>query len=295
MTAALEPDAPDARAAAFLARKARAFDDALDAAQPRVLENRDTEAVHDLRVALRRLRTLLRLARPVFGRFHTDAVRGAFAALQTSTGNLRDEEALVETLDALSFDHAPLHEWRRRRLARERRLRQSLVSRLRRGELDQARALLHALLVLPVRPDRDPSLRIFARRVVRKARRGVESRRDAPTDDAVLLHDLRIAYKKLRYAVEIFSEALPTDLAAMAEPAARFQKRLGDLHDLDVAIAALGRARGLASESRAHVIAALREARAKKLAKYVAEMNPAEEIAPDAPSVGVTPTEASRS
>jgi len=271
----------DVRTAAFLASKARAFDEALGLAQPRVLGNTDTEAVHDLRVALRRLRTLLKLARPVFGAFHTDAVRQAFAQLQASTGDLRDEEALYETLDGLGLDDGPLTAWRARRGLRDRRLRGNLVSRLRHGELDNARAMLHALLTLPVRPDRDVALGKFARRMVQKARRGVEARRDTPPDDVVGLHDLRIAYKKLRYAVEIFAEALPADLAAMAEPAARFQKRLGDLHDIDVAKIAIARARGLDAASRLLVVAALDTARTRKLAKYVAEMKPAE-VAPDA-------------
>jgi len=273
----LETPDPQPRTAAFLAHKARAFNDALEAAQPRVLGNTDSEAVHDLRVALRRLRTLLKLARPIFGEFHTDAVRQAFADLQTSTGDLRDEEALADTLEGLGLDHTSLVSWRTRRMARDKRLRSGLVRRLRQGELDRARAMLLALLTLPVRPDRDVALHKFARRMVQKARRGVESRRDTPPDDVVGLHDLRIAYKKLRYAVEIFAEALPADLAAMAEPAARFQKRLGDIHDLDVAKIALARARGLDAGTRLLVIAALDEGRAKKLAKYVAEMNPLED------------------
>jgi CHAD domain-containing protein len=268
------------RVAPFLAQKARAFDEALAAAQPRVLGNTDSEAVHDLRVALRRLRTLLKLARPIFGAFHTDAVRRAFVDLQASTGDLRDEEALADTLHSLKLDHASLTTWRARRLARDKRLRGSLVRRLRRGELDRARALLQALLTLPVHPDRDAALHKFGRRMVQKAQRGVESRRDTAEDDVVGLHDLRIAYKKLRYAVEIFTEALPADLAAMAEPAARFQKRLGDLHDLDVARVAVARARGLEPSARLLVLQALDEARARKLAKYVAEMHPAEAPVP---------------
>jgi CHAD domain-containing protein len=272
------------RSAAFLAQRALGFDDALGRAEPRVLGNLDTEAVHDLRVALRRLRTLLKLARPVFGGFHTDAVRLSFAALQASTGDLRDEEALTDTLDGLGLSLPPLVAWRERRQARERRLRRGLMTRLRGGELSRAREMLRALLVLPVRPDRDVGLGKYARRVVSKARRGVESRRDVDPDDVVGLHDLRIAYKKLRYAVEIFEGVLPADLAAMAEPAARFQKRLGDLHDIDVAKVALGRARGLEPATRAAVLAALDAARAKKLAKYVAEMTPAASALPPTPA-----------
>ncbi len=274
LTVPTSEDAGPLATAAFLTKKARGFDDALAAAQPRVLGNSDPEAVHDLRVALRRLRTLLKLARPIFGGFHTDAVRTAFAELQAATGDLRDEEVLSETLDALGIKDARVTEWRKRRRARDRRLRANVVGRIRHGELDRARTLLNALLALPVRPSRDVPLARFARRMVRRAQGGVEERRDTPESDVVGLHDLRIAYKKLRYAVEIFAEALPADLAAMAEPAARFQKRLGDIHDLDVAKVAMARARGLDPRARQRIALALDAAREKKLAKYIAEMKP---------------------
>jgi CHAD domain-containing protein len=268
----------EARSAPFIARKARALDDALAAALPRVLGNTDTEAVHDLRVALRRLRTLLKLARPVLGRFHADAVRAGFVALQTATGDLRDEEALVETLDALAMAHEPLRAWRQRRLVRERRLRRSLIQHLQRGELDTARALLHALLLLPVRPDRDVPLGKLARRLVKSAREEVLAGLGATPDDVVGLHNLRIAYKKLRYAIEIFEEALPPDLVAMGATATRFQKRLGDLHDLDVAKVSIHRARGMGPVMQRRVLLALDGARAKKLAKYLAELVPEEAL-----------------
>jgi CHAD domain-containing protein len=261
--------------AAFLKAKAEALDAELALAEPRVLGASDSEAVHDLRVALRRLRTLLKLAGPVFGRFHADAVRQTFADLQTSTGTLRDEEALAETLDGLPLGLPGLKDWRARRLVRDKRLRGQLVRRLRSGELERARAMLRALLTLPVRPDRDADLSKLARKVVLRAQEGVEARRDAPPDDPMRLHDLRIAYKKLRYAVEIFTEALPVDLAAMAEPAARLQKRLGEIHDIDVAKLSIARAHGLDLTTRQLTLAALFQVRAKRLAKYVAEMYPA--------------------
>ena len=110
--------------------------------------------------------------------------------------------------------------------------------------------------------------------------------RDAPTEDAVALHDLRIAYKELRYAAELLADALPADLAAMAIPAAQFQKRLGEIHDADMALAALKRARGLDPTTHAAALAGLESLRAKRVAKYVAEMAPhaGDPEVPDAPA-----------
>src|SRR5277367_5359388 len=97
--------------AAFIARKARALDASLAKAIRRVMTNADDEALHDMRVAIRRLRTLLRLARPIYGSYRTSAVRKAFTRVQSKTGELRDDEALSETLGGLSVDDPALTAW----------------------------------------------------------------------------------------------------------------------------------------------------------------------------------------
>jgi CHAD domain-containing protein len=227
-----------------------------------------------MRVAIRRLRTLLRFARPLFGRFRADAVRASFTAVQARTGELRDEEALAETLAALPVDDPAFVAWRERRRSREKRLRGDVTALLQAGDLTRARRMLAALLLLPVKPSRDRSLGRFARRAVNRARKKVESLRDVPTSDVDKLHELRILYKEVRYSAEIFAEALPVDLAAVGAPAARLQKRLGDIHDIDVAIAALSRARGLPPETSARVASALVDARARKAKKYLEDMAP---------------------
>jgi CHAD domain-containing protein len=263
------------RVAPFVARKMKVVDGELAAALPRVMQASDAEAVHDMRVAIRRLRTLLRLARPVYGRFHADSVRLAFAQVQSATGELRDEEVLGEAFAALDLKDDGFAQWRERRHVRERRLRRAVLARLRAGELRRARAMLRALLVLPVKPSHNEALGKFARRAVERARKQAEGMRDAPTSDVERLHELRIAYKKLRYAAELLTEALPIDLSAMAAPAARFQKRLGDIHDLDMALAAVARARGLSADTRTVVMEKLNAARTKKVQRYLEEMSPA--------------------
>jgi CHAD domain-containing protein len=258
----------------LLARKLRALDAELAAAIPRVTASADVEAIHDLRVAIRRLRTLLKLARPVFGRHYADAVRAAFTVVHRATGALRDEEVLDETLETIASDSPAFVAWKMRRRARERSLRRGVLARLQAGDLSRARQLLKALVTLPVDPERDRPAAKLARRAVDRARRKVEALRDVPTSDAVALHELRIAYKELRYATELLAPALPADLAAMAEPAAKFQKRLGEIHDADMALATLSRARGLDASARTEVRAGLEALREKRVGKYVAEMAP---------------------
>ena len=255
----------------FLARRLRELATRLSATIPRVRGRTDDEAIHDMRVALRRRRVVLRIARPVFGRYHCDSIRLALARVQRATGALRDEEVLRETLKALETGEAELDAWIARRARREEGLRAIIDHRLRAGDLRRPLRMLRALLALPVRPDRRRPVAAFAHKAVSRARKNVDRRRDASPDDAAALHALRIAYKRLRYTTEIFSEALPPDVAALAEPAAHFQKRLGEIHDLDVARDAMTKARALSPSAKARVLEAIERRRVERVQKYVAE------------------------
>jgi len=53
------------------------------------------------------------------------------------------------------------------------------------------------------------------------------------------LHDLRIAAKRLRYTLEIFSDVLPKETNSIIAEVTQIQEELGNLHDSDVMIALL--------------------------------------------------------
>jgi len=53
------------------------------------------------------------------------------------------------------------------------------------------------------------------------------------------LHDLRIAAKRLRYTLEIFSDVLPEESSSIIEEVTQIQEELGALHDSDVMVALL--------------------------------------------------------
>jgi CHAD domain-containing protein len=213
------------------------------------------------------------MARPLFGRWHADAVRKAFADVMRATGDLRDEEVLEETLEDVS-EHPAFAAWLGGRAARERKLRRNVLVRIERGDLDRARLMLKALLVFPFDPDRNEDLSRFARRTVERARRVVEKGRDVPPEDTLGLHTLRIYYKELRYSIELLAEALPLDARAMLDPAVVFQKRLGEIHDADVAIEVIRAAKALPELVREEALASLARIREKRLAKYLRELDP---------------------
>jgi CHAD domain-containing protein len=249
----------------------KALDARLHDVAPRVTATDDDEAVHDLRVALRRTRTMLEVARRVLGRYPADEVRRALREIQRATGALRDEEVLLDLVGSLGSAHPDAASWLEARRRRERRLRRALVRIIRAGDLEQGQRLLEALVAFRIKPTRDRRLPKFARRAVDAARRDVERKRAAAPEDVAALHRLRIAYKRLRYTVEMFGDVVPSDVAALGPPAARVQGRLGDLHDVDMAIGCVRRARALSEAARIELLAALGSMRHERLAAYAKE------------------------
>ena len=79
-------------------------------------------------------------------------------------------------------------------------------------------------------------------RVIAKTRLEELYEWDAYVDDPYRvreLHNLRIAAKRLRYTLEIFTEALPEGSSPIIETLTQIQDELGELHDSDVMIALL--------------------------------------------------------
>jgi CHAD domain-containing protein len=282
-------------AGGFVAASLRELDRAVRETAPRVLRGEgtseaiDEDAVHDLRVAIRRLRTLLKMSRGLVGRWHADVVRSAFRAVMRATGDLRDEEVLEETLGAVA-EGPELKGWLDARRAREAELRRAVVERIRRGDLERAHRLLDALLAFPVDPRCDVELGRFARRILARARREVARKQEADVEDVTGMHELRIACKELRYSIELLAEALtdpheaapgessrrglPAGPREELERATLLQKRLGELHDVDVAIEVVRDAKALSRRAREQAGTALEALRERRAAKYLRALDP---------------------
>lgn len=231
----------------------------------------DEEALHDLRVGLRRLRSLLRPLRAVYGHTFVGEIRARLKLIADASSTLRDDEVLAEILGALELSAetcVALDAWLAARAIRTQRARKLFVKKLVNGQLTRALSGVETLLLAVPKPKRDVEVRRFARKVVLAAQGDIE---DVPIDGphhVAGLHALRIAYKRLRYGIDGFESALAPELVAMRDVAARMQKRLGDLHDLDIAQATIGNARGLAEAHRASVLDALSRRRHKALRKF---------------------------
>jgi CHAD domain-containing protein len=231
----------------------------------------DPEAIHDLRVAIRRLRTALRPARRVYGKRRIREISSDLGRFAQATGALRDEEVLREILGALELParaRAELDAWLSQRSRQERSRRRAVVALIAaRGE-DGAGAQLGPTLArlerrLAHRDPREIPAATLAEEATFAAIAGVRELAHAPSTDASAMHALRIRFKRLRYTAELFAPVLPAPVAALSKPAARMQKRLGELHDLDEALVRVGRARSLSEPAAAAVRRALVRARVK--------------------------------
>jgi inorganic triphosphatase YgiF len=239
----LSPAGDDARAAARIAMAA-----ALAQAQANeagVLSSTDVEFVHQLRVSLRRLRSLLRL----FGKVLEPAGTAPFGEdLRWAAGALgacRDWDVFVtETLPPLLAAQGDAVEAKRvLRRAQERRREARRAAREAVASSRYGLAMLRLARWLASPPGEavpgTPGLKDLASERLRKgARRVTEGTRLLPGLDAAGRHALRIQVKRQRYAVEFLGGVFRgRDVARHAKSLAAAQEDLGLANDCATAFA----------------------------------------------------------
>lgn len=207
----------------FLRRVLREHSAALDSLAP--------DPVHDLRVALRRCRSLAE----GFGilddhrgwrRLHKQAKK-----LQGGLAGLRDAQVMASRVRRLRMSGGSAGE--------------AVAEALRRDERKAKRAAQQALEDFPRKrwkrwgrrlerraEQLDATPASFARLVLERIREVVaRERRWRESGSQVAAHSLRIAVKHFRYTVQSF---LPEQYSAWERDLKRMQDALGDIHDLDV-------------------------------------------------------------
>ena len=215
----------------------------LDKASRRLADSDDAEAVHDLRVALRRLRSTLRawklrLAGSVRGK-----QRRALAELQALTGGGRDAEVGARWVADMSGSLSPTERrgalWLRGRLvkqaARERKAMREAVEKTLPRLLRRLRRRLSSYAV-EVGAEAPGSLPRFAADLALAVRRHGQNLlqslgRLSGGEDAAVAHAARIEGKRLRYLLEPLSERLP-EVPACLERLKGLQDDLGAIQDL---------------------------------------------------------------
>ncbi|HLB04848.1 MAG TPA: CYTH and CHAD domain-containing protein [Gaiellaceae bacterium] len=188
----------------------------------------DSEELHQLRVATRRLRALLRAARPLLASEWTAAVRGELDWLGGALAPVRDLDVLIEHLEqeVADFERPDRRAATRliESLAEERaEARQTLLAALRSARyLSLLDALERGCSATRLStPDISP--REIARREFRRLRRSVQSLGPEPADAE--LHATRIMGKRARYAAELAE-------TTVGKPASEFVRRAKDFQDV---------------------------------------------------------------
>ncbi len=202
------------------------------------------EYVHQARVAIRRLRSAFKLFSPVLSPDFVDVYSPRWRALAGSLGSARDWDVfLTETLAPLeeAFPGDPdLAVLRARGEATKAKAQASAGVALKQKEYSQLLLAFSAALFRVEPPTIDSNdkksssnLRKFASR--RLARRTKEIERQVGEHgkmNAERRHELRIDFKKLRYALEFFSPIFPHKrLTAYQESLSTIQDLLGTLND----------------------------------------------------------------
>jgi len=225
----------------------------------------DPEAVHDMRVAIRRLRSVLVVAEPYFARKPFRRASRRVRALARALGQVRDADVLLGHLRE-----------RYMTVADDERIGiEGLIDMI---EADRAGARDDLDPVLDEWDEDGPSAAEFQRFLAKtKSRSGKARERDligvvaarALDDeldmyadcatildeeggDAEAFHTLRIAGKKLRYTIELFAPVLGEDAEDLLTTLKTLQGLLGELHDRDVLVDLLSWERVRALERQLH-------------------------------------------
>ncbi|NNM73497.1 CYTH and CHAD domain-containing protein [Enterovirga aerilata] len=216
-----------------------------------VVEARLPEALHQARVAMRRLRSALSLFKELLGDPESDEIRKRLRTLSGHLGHARNLDVYLARTGTDAAEGRPADPAWIARLRAEReeaydRIAKVLASkRFRRLMLDLLAWVEDGAWRRPADPDARARLKrpieVSAAAILDKRRRRVRRRgRDLAELDPEMRHEVRIEAKKLRYAAEFFSglvehkagrKGLKRFLSALEE----LQEALGDLNDLETA------------------------------------------------------------
>lgn len=238
--------------AVWFARRLRLLFGAIIGQLPNALDPAQIEGIHDMRVATRRLRSALRDVWLFLDNHQAKRSARNFKALADSLGEVRDEDVAIGEYERLASEcgDPQISEGISRLLDAHRERREAAFSDLQKElSVDFQQHLHHSFetsledLLNELASHKNTSMPTIGRSVI-------TARLDELTAlgiglhnpfDQKTLHDARIATKRLRYAIDLFSECWNDTVKPFSVECARMQGFLGDAHDRDVWIDSLYR------------------------------------------------------
>jgi len=217
------------------------------------LDSGDSEGVHDMRVASRRLRSALRDFMPYLSKRHLTSSLHEIKIVADALGRVRDQDVAVLALEKLAQKAPPLVVAGINRFAELRRqkreaARAALLRTLDPNTLAALRSSFANSLEAAIAPKgrkkskqearnaTQVTYRDVARMTILNRLEDLEKLSDSLYHPLTIkpLHRMRIAAKRLRYAIELFEPCWGQQATMFAKKVAGLQSSLGELHDCDL-------------------------------------------------------------
>lgn len=206
----------------------------------------EEDSVHQMRVTVRRLRSVLATYRPLLDTEWSEPLRAELKWLAALLGDVRDAEVLRRRLRRWAAEHGPgptgVDALRAALAERQAQGRARLLPEL---DGDRYRELIAGLADGLRWSEADPRKKALRKRLRRSWRRLVVAA-DAvgETDDTEerrrRLHEVRKKAKRVRYTAESLGGVFGKDAERLAKAAKSVQSTLGDLNDATVMIMTIG-------------------------------------------------------
>jgi CHAD domain-containing protein len=209
--------------------------------EPGVIEDSDPEILHQYRVALRRMRSLVALLKTVFVQTERETLRTHLKLAMKGTGRLRDLDVQIAEVAAYSESLPdmlrPGIDGLLLRLRKEREMefnaaRKSLVA----ASFKERFSPVFEILENPAEPAAGTIAGLLTISIQRRYRRITREIKGFGKDvRPEQLHALRISCKKLRYLLEFFPQILrPEPVKPLLKSLKKLQTVLGRYNDLSV-------------------------------------------------------------
>ena len=214
--------------------------------EPGILADKDTEFLHDYRVSLRKVRSVLSLFKGIYSDEQTQMLKQAFADLMSPTGRLRDLDVYLldrqhyfELLPVSLYDGLAImfDIFAVERDDQLKKISVHLKSSAYKNKISSLEKLFSEPDALPAGANADYSAYLYASMLIWKRYRKVckIARAITPATDDAEVHDLRIQCKKLRYLMEFFSPMYPAKkIKGLIKALKLLQDNLGLFNDYSV-------------------------------------------------------------
>jgi len=208
-------------------------------------------AAHDMRVASRRLREVLSLFQEWLDPGACEKLRRYGRRVTKALGPVRNVDVALRFFRALRNELNDETERRAiqrivRRLSRSRRKwRKAMTAAITRLRLRNLSHDIYRFLPVPQvnKPENGPMLYELAQPLLQSRLEHAFQYQTIVQDESKQeeLHQMRIAFKKVRYALEIFEPAFDQEYEKISSDIQSYQERLGKIHDLDIFVLDLQR------------------------------------------------------